>query len=349
MQEIKIGTKLVREFGPPLIIAEVGANFNGDMAIARDMILKAKEVGVDVVKFQSWTKETIMVESLYKNKEAEIKTFGQKRQEDLFDFLSLSDSDHYELKEFCDKNDIMFSSTPISFEHVNLLDSLDVPFFKIASMDLNHPSFIEYIARKGKPVILSTGMGTIEEITKAVEIIHSTGNKQLILLHCTSLYPPRDEEVNLNNIDCLREAFGCQVGYSDHTLGYSVSLASAVKGVSVIEKHYTLDKSMKGWDHAVSATPEEFKIIVEESKRIVKTLGKKERIISEQEREKIKSFRRSIVTKNDLPEGKIISFDDMDFKRPGTGIPPDEYQKVIDRKLKRSLKRDELFKWEYFE
>lgn len=349
MKEIKIGSKIVKEYSPPLIIAEVGANFNGDMDLAKKMITIAKKTGVDVVKFQSWTKETLLVGDLYKNKSAEIKVFGHNRQEDLLDFLSLTDKDHYELKKFCDNNDIMFASTPVSFQHVDMLANLDVPFFKIASMDLNHHSFLSYVAQKQKPVILSTGMGTIEEISRAVETIISTGNEELILLHCTALYPTDDQEVNLNNIEYLREVFGCQIGYSDHTLGYSIPLAAVAKGASVIEKHYTLDKSMEGWDHAVSATPEEFGTIVKESKRIIKALGSKKRIVGEKEYEKRTVFRRSVVAKNDLPEGKVLCFEDIDFKRPGTGIPTDEYEKIINRRLNRNLKTDELFKWEYFE
>jgi N-acetylneuraminate synthase len=263
MKEVAIGNKVICDFCEPLIVAEVGANFNGDVKILKEMIIRAKEAGVDVVKFQSWRKESLMVSSLYSNKPAEITVFGHTHQEDLLDYLSLSEEQLWEVKNFCDTLGMLFSSTPVSFHDVDILVDMDVPFIKIASMDLNHLALVKYIAEKNKPVILSTGMGTVEEIAKAVETVGSTGNKQLILLHCTALYPPLDEEVNLNNIDSLREVFGCNVGYSDHTIGYSIPLAAVVKGACVIEKHYTLDKSMVGWDHAVSATPEEFRIIAE--------------------------------------------------------------------------------------
>jgi len=349
MKNIRIGSKVVNEFADPFIIAEAGANFNGDMDIAREMILVAKEVGADAVKFQSWSKDTIVVRSEWENKPAELTSFGHERQDELLDFLALSVHDYRKLKGFCDDNGILFSSTPVSFQHVDLLDELKVPFFKVASMDLNHLSFLRYIAGKGKPIILSTGMGTINEIAVAVETIHAAGNEQLILLHCTALYPPEDHEVNLNNIEYLRDVFGIQIGYSDHTLGYSIPLAAVARGVSVIEKHYTLDKTMEGWDHAVSATPEELEIIVKESKRIVKALGNKIRIVGDREEEKKIGFRRSIVAKRDLRKACVIAFGDIDFKRPGTGIPPSDYEKVLNRKLQCSIKADDQLLWEYLE
>lgn len=348
MKKCILGTKTVREFDEPFIVSDIGANFNGDIGLAKEMIVKAKEVGVDAVKFQSWNKQTLLSAGLYRNKPVDITAFGHKSMEDFLDFLSISEEQLWKMKEFCDEQEILFSSTPLTLHDVDVLVDMDVPFIKVASMDLNHLSFIQYIAEKNKPIILSTGMGAVEEISKAVEVISSAGNQQLILLHCTALYPPFDEEVNLNNIDYLREVFDCPVGYSDHTVGYSIPLAAVVKGVCVIEKHYTLDKTMPGWDHAVSATPEEFQIIVEESKRIVKALGCKERVVGERENEKRKSFRRSIVAKRDLPEGTKLAIDDIDFKRPGTGIPPDQIGSVAGRTLKSDVQADTLLSYNQF-
>ena len=348
MKKYILGKKTVCEFDEPLIVADIGANFNGDIGLAKEMIVKAKEVGVDAVKFQSWNKKTFMSAGLYRNKPADITAFGHKSMEEFLDFISISEEQLWKMKEFCDDQEILFSSTPFSFHDADVLVDMDVPFIKIASMELNHPSFIKHVAEKNKPIILSTGMGAVGEISKAVEVISSTGNQQLILLHCTALYPPFDEEVNLNNIDYLREVFDCPVGYSDHTIGYSIPLAAVVKGACVIEKHYTLDKKMPGWDHAVSATPEEFKIIVEESKRIVKALGCKERAVGERENEKRKSFRRSIVAKRDLLAGAKLAIDDVDFKRPGTGIPPDQIGSVVGRTLKSDVQADTLLSYDRF-
>jgi len=348
MREVVLGSKLVCDFTEPLIVADIGANFNGDMGCAKEMIVRAKEAGINAVKFQSWKKETLMSASLYSQKTVDITAFGHKSMEEFLDFISISEEQLWKMKECCDEQEILFSSTPSSFHDVDVLVDMDVPFIKIASMDLNHLSFIRYIAEKNKPVVLSTGMGSLEEIARAVETVEATGNDRLILLHCTALYPPFDEEVNLNNIDYLREVFNCPVGYSDHTIGYSIPLAAVVKGACVIEKHYTLDKMMPGWDHAVSATPEEFKIIVQESKRTVKALGCKERIVGERENEKKKSFRRSIVAKRDLPEGTKLAIDHIDFKRPGTGIPPDQIGSVVGRTLKGDVQADTLLNYNQF-
>lgn len=345
MKKIKIADYTLEEFSQPFVIAEIGANNNGDSEIAKEMVLKAKEAGVHCAKFQSWTKESIFSKAMYSGKEAELTVFGHKTQGDLLDYLSMSEKDHFMYKEFCDKHDILFSTTPISFRHVDLMADLDVPFYKVASMDVNHPLFIEYIAKKGKPVILSTGMSSLEETALAVEAVLNTGNEQLILLHCTALYPPDDAEVNLNNIDMLRSVFGVQIGYSDHTTGYSIPLAAITKGVSVIEKHYTLDKTMPGWDHAVSATPEEFKIIVDESQRIVKALGSNVKAIQPREENSRKNMRRSIVASMDLVAGHVLSQADLDFKRPGTGIEPKDWKKLINRKLTKNISADSLFSW----
>ena len=341
MKSIKIGEKIVSEFSSPLIIAEAGANFNGDLEIAKKMILEAKRVGVDVVKFQCWSKDNIMVESMWKNKEAEMKSFGHTTQEELLNFLSLSHEDHRVLNDYCYEHGIMFASTGTSFKDVDFLDEINVPFFKIASMDLNHPSFISHIASKGRPIILSTGMGTMQEIATAIGLIKDEGNQDIVLLHCTSLYPPKDEEVNLNNIDYFKEVFDVIVGYSDHTLGISVPLASLAKGAAVIEKHYTLDKNMEGWDHAVSATPDEFESLISEGNRIVKALGNKERILGEREKANRVNFRRSVVAAKDLVKGSKIKFQDLDFKRPPSGLKTEEFNKLIDKTLNKDLKYDD--------
>nr|MBX2820330.1 N-acetylneuraminate synthase family protein [Rhodothermaceae bacterium] len=169
MKEIKIGSRVVQEFTPPFVIAEIGANYNGDIEVAKEMVIKARDAGVECAKFQSWTKESIMSRELYDKREAELTVFGHKTQSELLDYLSMSEKDHFVLKEFCDSQGIMFSTTPISFRHVDLMADLDVPFFKIASMDVNHPLFIEYIGKKGKPTILSTGMSSIREVATAVD------------------------------------------------------------------------------------------------------------------------------------------------------------------------------------
>jgi N-acetylneuraminate synthase len=260
----------------------------------------------------------------------------------------LREDQHWELKRYCDNLSIEFCSTPFSKEEANLLEEMKVPFYKIASMDINNLSFLAHVARKQKPILLSTGMASLAEIENAVRVIESEGNSQIILLHCIAIYPPAYEEINLNNIPMLRQTFGFPVGFSDHTIGISIPLAAVALGSCVIEKHFTLDKDMPGWDHAVSSDPEEMKVIVEESRNITKALGAFRRTVSQAEEEKKLKFRRSIVSKVDLKKGHIIISNDITYKRPGSGIPPDKSDCVIGRKLKRDVGIDELMLWNDF-
>ncbi len=345
---IKLGNHTIGHEDLPYIIAELGANFNGDFAIADEMVARLDQAGVQAAKFQSWTKETIMISELYGGKPAEIKAFGHKDQAALLDALSLNEKDHFKAKALCVKYGLDFSSTPTSFRHVDLLLDLDVPFLKIASMDLNHPIFIRYIAEKQRPVILSTGMGTYAEIDAAVKIFQDAGNDQLILLHCTSLYPPEDTEINLFNMADLQERYGYPVGYSDHSLGVTIPLAAVAMGAPVIEKHYTLDKSMEGWDHAVSATPDEFARIVSESRRIILARGSQHRVLSEREAAQKSTFRRSLVYDTDLKAGTSLSLENITYKRPGTGISPADYASVVGKTLKTDVLGDTLINKGHF-
>jgi N-acetylneuraminate synthase len=213
-------------------------------------------------------------------------------------------------------------------------------------MDINNPGFLKHVARKGKPIVISTGMATLAEIENAIKAIEQEENSDIILLHCIAIYPPAYEDINLNNIPMLRQTFGYPVGFSDHTIGISIPLASVALGSCMIEKHFTLDKDLPGWDHEVSANPIEMGIIVAESRNITCALGTHRRIVGQAEEEKKIKFRRSIVMKKDLKEGHILITDDLSFKRPATGISPDEAQYVIGRKLKRDISQDEIIQWD---
>ncbi len=328
----------------PFIIAEIGANHNGDMKLARELIGAAAACGCDAVKFQSWTPRSIISAGEYE-RHRQYHDDPKKHWGSLYEMVEryyLRPEQHRELNDYCSRKGIVFSSTPFSPEEADMLEELDVPFFKAASMDLNNPTLLRYIAGKGRPIILSTGMGDLDEIKAAVDTIQEAGNREVILLHCVALYPPDDAVVNLRNISMLKEAFGLPVGFSDHTFGTSIPLAAIALGAKVIEKHFTLDKTLPGWDHAVSADPGEMRIIVEEGKRIAGALGERERVLSEKEIEQRKAFRRSIVSKRDLKEGEVISEGDLDFKRPGTGLSPDKVGDVVGKKLKRDIKADRI-------
>ena len=329
----------------PYIIADIGANHNGDIQLAKQMIDELVNIGCDGAKFQSWTKDSIFVKGFYKEKSQFVdEKFGTLEQ--MVEKFSISKDDHIVLKKYCDDKKITFCSSSFSFKEVDMLDEIDVPFFKVASMDLNNLRFLEYIANKGKPIILSTGMGTLSEIDNALNTIFKTGNDKVILLHCISIYPPKDEIINLKNMVMLRETFGLPVGFSDHTIGTSIPLAAIAMGAKIIEKHFTLDKNLPGWDHKVSANPEEMNVIVKEGKRIIKAQGSYVRVISDDEIEQRKSYRRSAVAKKNLNKGQILTNDDIDFKRPGTGIRPDEIRYIIGRKLKHEIEEDQTLFWE---
>ena len=215
-------------------------------------------------------------------------------------------------------------------------------FIKIASMDVNNYPFLEYIAKKKKPIVLSTGMANLEEITKAIETIKNTGNNQIILLHCISIYPLKAEDVHLNNLDLLREKFNLPVGFSDHSQGVFIPVAAAAKGACIIEKHFTLDKETEGWDHSMSIIPKELKLIVEGCNDAYKSLGKKQRIITQQDLDKQKHFRRSLTVNKPLKTGHILTKEDIDFKRPGISFEPDKLNFVVGKIIKRDMDYDEI-------
>lgn len=345
---IKIKDREIKNYSKPYIIAEIGANHNGDIELAKKLIAEAKKCGADAVKFQSWTPSSLICKEEYNNNQVYTdspkKHFGSLKE--MVEKYYLREEQHFELKKYCDNLEIDFCSTPFSKEEVDLLMKLDVPFIKVASMDINNLELLKYMAKQQKPIILSTGMSTLSEIEKAIEIIENEGNNQIILLHCISIYPPKYEDINLNNILMLEKTFGYPVGFSDHTIGTSIPLASVALGSCIIEKHFTLDKNMPGWDHEISADPQELEIICKESKNITEALGTYKRIVSKDEQEKLKKFRRSIILANNLKEGETIKLENLEFKRPGTGIRPDEVKYVIGKKIIRNIEKDEILKWE---
>lgn len=339
-KKMNISKRIIGQNERPYIIAEIGANHNGDMDLCKRLIDTAVELKVDAVKFQSWTDKTLISRSLY-DKNAGLHEEISKHQLDL--------EKHREIADYCAYKDITFCSTPFSNAEVDMLDELGVPFFKVASMDINNLKLLRYIAGKKKPMIVATGMAGLGEIERAVNTIREAGNEDIVLLHCISLYPPAYDMVNLNNIRMLSEVFDVPVGFSDHTIGVGCPLAAIALGACVIEKHFTMDKKMAGWDHAVSANPEEMGIIVSEGANIWSALGKYQRIVSKDEIDKSLAFRRSIVMKRAMKAGEVITEEDLDFKRPGTGISPDKLSYVIGHKLTMNIGEDDLLQWDHLE
>jgi sialic acid synthase SpsE len=350
---VKINARIIANFKAPYIIAELGSNHNGDMDLARKLIDEAKAAGCHCVKFQSWSKETIFAKKVYEENvflKDDYRNRTDFTLEQIVEQFSVSEQELSDMRDYCKKIDIDFTSTPFSQKEVDfLVDVLDAPFVKIASMDLNNYPFLEYVAKKNRPVMLSTGLSTLAEIDRAISTIENTGNREIILLHCISVYPPVDEDINLNNIDMLRDNYPeYPVGFSDHSIGIEIPLASVAKGACVIEKHFTLDKSMFGWDHKVSATRDEMEMIVRGSLKINAALGSYRRVVSGDEKLKIPAFRRSIVAARSIAAGSIISRDDLDFKRPGTGMEPGALGFVIGKIAKRDIEVDTLISAEDF-
>lgn len=354
---IEIGGKEIKNFGEPFIIAEIGSNHNGKAELARQLVDKAVEAGADAVKFQAFD-TTLFSEACYETdprrkqlmgESPALKRFFTKVHPDLkrqMQEYMASRELLGEMKKYCDEKKIIFCCTPLDKAAVDfLVEELGVDFIKVASMDLNNYPFLEYIAGKGKPIVLSTGMASFPEIIEAVEAIANAGNKELILLHCVSTYPPKDGNINLNNLDFFRKNFDYPIGWSDHTIGITIPLASVAKGACLIEKHFTFDKNLPGWDHKVSATPEELKLMVEESKKIWKSLGSYHRVLPQDELDKRHLFRRSIVLIKDLPAGHVLANEDIDYRRPGIGIEPKYAKFVVGRTLKRDLKADDLIRF----
>lgn len=343
-------SKEVYNFSEPYIIAEIGANHNGDIELAKKIIDSAKDCGADAVKFQSWTPKSLIAKEEYDRNQSYDDGDGGKKHfgtlKEMVEKYYLTEEQHYELNDYCNSINIDFCSSPFASDEANLLQKINVPFFKVASMDINNLELLKHIAKLQKPMLLSTGMATLSEIETAVKTIEEQGNNQIIILHCISIYPPKYKDIHLRNITMLQQVFKYPIGFSDHSIGTSIPLASVALGACVIEKHFTLDTDMPGWDHAISANPKELKEIVTESKNIAKALGNFHRTVSQDEEDKKLKFRRSIVTEKDLEKGQIIKKEDLTFKRPGTGIAPNEMKYVIGRKINRNFNEDELINWE---
>jgi sialic acid synthase SpsE len=317
----------------PYVIAEIGANHNGDMEQARAHIRAAKAAGADAAKFQSWG-TGLIAQSVYDA------NAGLKEAVAAY---AVAESDMAALAAYCRETEIEFASTPCSAAELAALDALDPPFVKIASMDLNHDRMLVDAAKTGRPIILSTGFSSMGEIEHALLTLEGVGHTDTVLLHCIAMYPPpSDDFVNLRNIEMLKDTFGYPVGYSDHTIGIEVTLAAIALGAVVIEKHFTLDKTLEGWDHAVSADPGEMAIITAAVRRIPAALGSRRRVVSDGERQNAEAMRRSIVAARDIRAGEILTEAHLEFRRPGTGISPNDAGRLLGRAARHDIGADTL-------
>ncbi len=332
----------------PYIIADLCLNHEGDLTICKEMTLKAKKAGCNAVKIQCLDYYDGSIGKVLASK-ISMKRFEHLTEGELLDKLLLSDTETEELVTYCKDVEIDLIATIYGFRHIDFLDQLGVDRFKIASQDLIHLKLLEEVAKKRKPMIVSVGMGTMSEIEKAVETIRRVSSEELVLLYCVSLYPPGDSEMNLKRILTLKNIFDIEVGFSDHTIGTTAAVIAVTLGAEVIERHFTYDKNAEGWDHALSSDYDEMKSICSETRRVKTMLGDTFWNIPESEMLQREKMRRSIVTKRNLQEGDILTEDCIDFKRPGTGIRPDEIDYILGRRIKRDIESDELILWTDFE
>jgi len=330
------------------IIAEAGVNHNGKIELAYKLIDAAKAAGVNAVKFQTFKSELLVTEDTERaSYQKRNMAHKNESQLEMIKRLELNFDSFFKLKEYCDSIGILFLSTTADLPSTDFIEKL-VPVFKVGSADLTNIPFLENLARRGKPIILSTGMSNIGETEYAIETIKKNQPKlnfdfpPISVLHCTTNYPCPYEEVNLKAMLTLREAFKLPVGYSDHTLGIEVPIAAVALGATVIEKHFTLDKKMEGPDHKASLEPEELKAMVMAIRNIEKAIGDGIKKPNKSEIEIIKVARKSIVARRAINKGEIFTNENITVKRPGTGISPMRWDEVIGKKALRDFEKDEL-------
>ncbi|GIM45489.1 N-acetylneuraminate synthase [Collibacillus ludicampi] len=339
---IRIGNKTIGEGQPVFIIAEAGVNHQGDLNIARRLVDIAVEAGADAVKFQTFKAEKIVTRTAEKAEYQKETTGTNESQFEMLKRLELGFDQHLVLKSYAEERGILFLSTPFDVQSVNWLEELNVPLYKISSGDLTNTVLLHRIAATKKPVILSTGMATIEEIQEALDVLREI---DVCLLHCTTSYPTPFEDVNLRAMQTLRSTFQKITGYSDHTLGIEVPLAAVAMGAQIIEKHFTYDKKAEGPDHHASLSPEELKLMIQGIRRVEKALGTPKKELSPSEVKNRNLARKSVVTSRPIKKGTILTEDMLTVKRPGTGLPPKTFHQLIGKRVKEDLPADYLIDW----
>lgn len=328
-----------------LIIAEAGVNHNGSIELAKQLVDKAVDAGADYIKFQTFKAANLVTK---KARQAEYQKNnidgGDDSQYQMLKKLELTQEEHFELIEYCNQRGVRFFSTAFDFDSIEFLDSLHLGLWKIPSGEITNYPYIKKIAQKQGDVILSTGMSTSEDIQNAVDVLLRWGKTkdQITILHCNTEYPTPFEDVNLRAMLSIKEHFGTQVGYSDHTRGIEVSIASVALGATVIEKHFTLDRNMSGPDHKASLEPDELKAMVSAIRNIEKALGSSEKKVTDSERKNIAVARKSIVADRNISKGEILTEENLTVKRPGTGISPMRWEEVLGTTAVRDFQEDEL-------
>jgi len=333
---------------PCFVIAEAGVNHNGDVALAHRLIDAAADAGVNAVKFQTFDPEQVAAPTAARA-EYQVRTTGKDgSQLDMLRQLVLPRAAYQELMRHAADRGLIFLSTPFDRDSADFLLDLGVPAFKVSSGDVTNHPFLEHLARSGLPILLSTGMSTLDEVGDAVNAIRACGNTSLVLFHCVSNYPASAEDCNLRAMDTMRTAFGVPVGWSDHTEGIEISLAAVGLGANLLEKHFTLDRNLPGPDHKASLEPDELKHMVASIRRMEAALGDGIKRPVESEIPIAEIGRRSLYWRRSLPEGAVVTPDDFTALRPATGISPAEQKTLVGRRLARAVNAGEMVASEDF-
>ncbi len=339
---ITIGKRRIGRGHPCFIIAEAGVNHNGDLTLAKELIDAAAQAGADAVKFQNFTAASLVSRGAPKADYQKATTPGRESQFEMIRKLELSEDMTRALFEYAAQKRILFLSTGFDERSVNVLDRIGVPAFKIGSGDITDIPLLQHIGSKRKPVILSTGMSYLEEVESAISSIEEAGCSELALLHCVSSYPANPESANLRALTTLEKTFTRPVGFSDHSLGFEVAVAAIALGACILEKHITLDNQLPGPDHKVSLTPHRFQDLIRALRVVEAAMGDGGKHPSASELEIRDVARKSIVASCDIPPGTLITRQMLAFKRPGTGIAPGQWGRLVGKTANRLIIQDTL-------
>ncbi len=324
-----------------LIIAEAGVNHNGSLERAKEMALAAKKAGADIVKYQTAVPEQVVSRFAEKADYQKQQTGSEESQLEMIKKIHFGFEEHRQLKEYCDEIGIRYLSTPFDLDSIDFLATLDMPVWKIPSGEITNLPYLEKVAALKKPLILSTGMSMLSEIEDALAVLEENGCEDVTLLHCNTEYPTPMEDVNLLAMRELEEQFALPVGFSDHTLGIEADIAAAALGACVIEKHFTLDKTLEGPDHQASLEPDELEAMVRAIRNIEKALGTGEKHVTPSEAKNRPIARKSIVAKRAIKKGEVFTAENLTTKRPGDGISPMRWYDVLGKEASRDFAEDE--------
>jgi len=348
LKPITIKNKVIGIGQPCFVIAEAGVNHNGSLQLAKRLVDVAVDAHADAVKFQTFHAEGVVTGSTGIADYARNNIGKNMKQIDMLRTYELTYKDFQTLKEYCDEKRIIFLSSPHSFDAIDFLQDL-VPAYKFGSGDLTNIPALQHAAVKNKPLLLGTGMATLTEVKQAVHAITAMGNPQLVLLHCTTSYPCSYEEVNLRAMMTMQQELDTLVGYSDHTLGILVPPLAVSLGATVIEKHFTLDKTMQGPDHTASLEPKELAEMIKQIRDVETILGSAEKKPTNSEKKNRENVRKSLVAAKNIQKGERICKEMLVIKRPGTGVSPSDFDAIIGKKTKRDISVDEVLQWDMVE